>query len=180
MNRSLRYLNLAGVLALAVLCAAQWRANRFKNLEVSRLERSQLDERGKLEEQRRSLEGCTADLERFREQLTGLHSKLKEAETRLRNTEGDASRSSVERDQLKSSITNWVKAVSARDERLKELGVQLQKIADERNDAFQKFNEVAAKYNDVVSNLNVRTKEFNQLAEKYNALVKSAKKSDSQ
>jgi hypothetical protein len=48
-------------------------------------------------------------------------------------------------------LKKWIQAVADRDAALKQAGAVIQKIALERNDAIQKFNDLAAKYNAVVT-----------------------------
>jgi hypothetical protein len=43
-------------------------------------------------------------------------------------------------------------AVAARDAALKQAGDQIRRLSSERNDAVQKFNDLAGKYNALVSN----------------------------
>ncbi|MFM8469472.1 MAG: hypothetical protein ACKODH_05800, partial [Limisphaerales bacterium] len=91
-----------------------------------------------------------------------------------------------ERDQLKTTVTNSAAAVGARDAQLKQASADVKQLADDRNAAVLKFNEVATKQNELVKELerrtkehhavaealNQRTREFNALVEKYNALAK--------
>jgi len=55
---------------------------------------------------------------------------------------------------LRESLTNWMNAVSARDERLKEANASIQDLAERLNASVQKFNELATNYNAVVKDLN--------------------------
>jgi chromosome segregation ATPase len=153
MNRPLTIINFLGVIVLAVLCAFQWSANRRVNLEASKLEKVRQEQVVKLGEKEKTLQGCMADLELFRGQLTQANSTLKDAETKVAANERAIHQLTTERDQLKSSVTNWAAAVSQRDEQLKKANDQLQKLADDRNGAVVKFNELARKYNDLVKNL---------------------------
>ena len=154
MNRGLQLINLLGVLLLAALCVVQWQVNRRTNLRAIELDRIGQDQRTKISEQEKTIKGQTADLDSFREQLTRTHTTLKETETRLATVEGEVRQLTNEREQLKASITNWVAAVTARDEQLKTANVELQKLGNERNEVVGKFNELAAKYNSVVKDLN--------------------------
>ena len=45
-------------------------------------------------------------------------------------------------------------AVAQRDQALKQASSEFQKVANERNDAILKFNDLAGKYNAVVKQLN--------------------------
>jgi uncharacterized coiled-coil DUF342 family protein len=146
-NRFLQYCNLVGVVALAALCVVQWRANRQAWLQVGGLEQTRLEQAAKLAEQDKALKGCAADLDNFRDQLSRVHGALKETEAGLAVSERRSRQLTSECDQLKTSLTNWVAAVSAREEQLKKANEQVQKLADARNETVVKFNELAEKYN---------------------------------
>jgi chromosome segregation ATPase len=159
MNRFLQYLNLLGVAALALLCGVQWRTNRQVNLEATGLMKAGFEQAAKLEDQDKSLKSCAVDLEGFREQLSRAHNILKVTETKAAVAEREIRQLSSERDQLKTSGTNWAAAVSTRDDQLKAANEQLHKLAEGRNETIANFNELARKYNAVVQDLNeARTK----------------------
>ena len=115
MNRILHWFNLAGVLALAVLCVLQWRMNRQLNLDLNTVEKTRQQQAARLHDQEKRLKGGASDLDGFREQLTRATSALKETETKLATLEGQVKQLTNERDQLKTSVTNWAAAVAARD-----------------------------------------------------------------
>lgn len=186
MNRFLHWFNLAGVLALAALCVLQWRANRQLNLDLNAAEQTRQHQALRLDEQTKRLTGGASDLDGFRAQLTRATASLKQAESKLATLEQQVKQLTNERDQLKTSVTNWAAAVAARDAQLKQAGVDLKRLADDRNATVLMFNEVATQQNSlvkelerrskehtaVVEELNKRTREFNALGEKYNALAK--------
>ena len=186
MNRFLQWFNLAGVLTLTLLCILQWRMNRQLNLELNSGEEIRQQQSVRLDEQALRIKGTTADLNGFRDQLSRATASLKQAETKLAAMERQLTQLHNERDQLKASVTNWAAAVAARDTQLMQAGADLKKLAEERNAAVLKFNEVAKHQNELVKELerhvkehaslvealNKRTREFNALAEKYNALPK--------
>ena len=153
MNR-LHYVNLVGVLALALLCMAQWRHDRDLNLEVNRLEKARQDQTVKLTEQEQIVRGLTADLAQFKEQFGKAQTELSDERQKLRMSEHDVRQLSAERDQLKTSVTNWANAVTIRDERLKEAGAQIRRLSDESNASIRRFNELATNHNALVKDLN--------------------------
>jgi chromosome segregation ATPase len=154
MNRSMPLINLLGVLLLAGLCIAQWQVNRRANLQLIELDRANQAQRVEMAEQEKTIKGQAADLDSFRQQLIRAHTTLKETETRLATTEKEVRQVSLERDQLRVSVTNWAAAVTARDEKLKGANEELQKLAIDRNEVVGKFNELAENYNSVVKDLN--------------------------
>lgn len=175
--RGLQYFNLAGVLALAVLCVVQWHINRALNLQINTLEKDRIAQRARLDEQDAQLKGQLADLDSFREHVKQASQSIRSAESNLVVVRQEAAQLAAERDQLKESVTNWSNAVAERDDRLAKLSGQVQSLASERNEAIVKFNRVAEQQNQVVNDLNERTREYNALVEKYNALAKAAGRS---
>jgi chromosome segregation ATPase len=167
MNRTLTWLNLAGVAALAGLCALQWRANRALNLEINGLQRASLVQSGRLAEQERQLRDLASDLEGFRAQLGRAHAQLRETAEKRRTAEAEAARLTVERDGLKESLAAWTEAVRVRDERIAEANARIRETGERLRDAVEKFNELAARHRE-------RTEQFNELAARYNALARQA------
>lgn len=160
MSRVLICLNLLGVMALAVLCAVQWRINQRVNLEAIALDKTRLEHVAKISEQERAIQGYSADLEELRGRLTLSEAQQKQTEEKLlamthERNQLAAQRDQLiaQRDQLKATLDKWIAAVAERDAALKQAGAEVQKIANERNDAVVKFNELAGKYNLLVKDL---------------------------
>lgn len=188
MSRFLQWFNLVGVLALAALCVQQWRINRHLNHEFNEACKLCLSHTQNLGEKDKKLKSAAADLEVFRDQLTRATASLKETETKLTALGREVKQLANERDQLKTSVTNWAAAVAARDTQLAQAGADLKKLADDRNATVLKFNDLAAKQNElvkemerrakehnaVVEEMNKRTRDYNALVEKYNALARQA------
>ncbi|MGD1278063.1 MAG: hypothetical protein ABR964_12695 [Tepidisphaeraceae bacterium] len=143
MIRFITGLNFLGVLAVAVLCAAQWQTNSRLSLRAGDLEKIRQQQTAKLSEQEKSLKDDAADLDDLRR-------RLELSESDLADTHKKLELSNAQCDQLKNTLTQWQRAVADRDAALKQAGQQIQKIAAERNDAVQKFNDLADKYNTLV------------------------------
>ena len=152
--KRLACLNLLGALALAVLCVAQWQRDRRLNLEINRLEKIHFEQAAGMTEQETIIRGTTADFAQFKEQFARAQTDLVEARQKLHAAERDTRQLAAERDQLKTSVTNWATAVTARDERLKDAGVQIRRLTDELNASIRKFNDLATSHNAVVQDLN--------------------------
>ena len=176
MSRGLQMVNLAGVLILAAVCVGQWKINRSVNLEANRLEKTRIEQQARIEEQEKTIKGCMADLDTFREQIQTLSKSLKESGAKAAGLESRLAHADADREQLKDSLAKWTEAVKLRDEELTKARDQIQKLADDRNGAVQKFNELAEKYNSVVQDLNKRGEEFNALVDKYNKLAQAPAK----
>jgi len=154
MSRRLQYWNLFGVLALGVLCVFQWRHDRQLNLELNESKKTLQAQEKQLAENVKTLDGLRADLAGFKESYASARAEATELQKKLTAQERENAKLTGERDQLKDSITNWVAAVTVRDERLKEANTRLTELVNKLNDSISKFNSLATNYNSVVDQLN--------------------------
>jgi chromosome segregation ATPase len=154
MNRFLSYFNLAGVAALGVLCVFQWQMNRKANLEEIVLQKSEQALKAKVAEQGKTIDGLTADLNSFRDQLAKASTNWKDGDAKLRALERENMAVTTERDGLKESISTWTNAVALRDARIQEANATITKVAAERDGIADKYNALATKHNGVVKDLN--------------------------
>ena len=136
----MNYLNFAGIVALAILCSLQWQTNSRLNLETQSLEKTNLEQAAKIDDQARTIKNDATDLDDLRSRLSLSESALADDEATIK--------------QLKTAMDKWIAAVTQRDQALKQAGAQIQKLAIERNDAVLKFNDLAGKYNTIVKQLN--------------------------
>ncbi|HWE93388.1 MAG TPA: hypothetical protein VG269_05385 [Tepidisphaeraceae bacterium] len=154
MTRILQFVNLAGVLALAVLCGFQWTANRKAHLAAIDLEKIRMRQSATIDEQAATIRGYAADLDSFRDRLQASQAELAETQGKLRTTTAERDRATVERDELRTSRDSWMVAVAERDAAIKQAREQLEKLGKDRNEAVGKFNELAVKYNAIVKETN--------------------------
>jgi chromosome segregation ATPase len=170
--RIISFINLAGLLALGVLCVSQWQDNRQFNQEINRLEGIRIGHTEKLDERDKTILGQAADLKELRGQMVKLTSDLKTTKGELNLERQRNAQLSLERDRLQVSIKEWAEAVKARDERIDENQKQIQELARSVNDAVLKYNGLATNYNESVKLLNLRTAEYTELVTKFNKLAK--------
>ena len=170
--RALHFINLAGVLAVGVLCVAQWQNNRQLNHEINRLEAIRIDHVEQIKRKDEAAAGQSRDLETLRAHLTVKVAELKETEGKLALARLEVSQLTVERDQVKESVKNWADAVKSRDEQLKTANAEIQELAGRVNDTAVKYNELATNYNAIVRQLNERAAAYNELVTKYNELAR--------
>ena len=137
MNRFFSIFNCLGVGVLAVLCVVQWKANSRLENNVEQLDKTRIEQSAKIAEQERTLKDDAADLEDLRQRLSMSESELKKAV--------------AEAGRLKTALDKWKAA-------LKQAGEQIQKLAGERNEAIQKFNDLADKYNALVKQMGSNSK----------------------
>lgn len=154
MNRFLQWLNLFGVAALAALCLIQWQVNRRLNLELNRCEELRLELAGRLAKEAQISADRERDLASFRTHLARLSEEVEKTASAQSTAERDLRDALAARDQLKSSFTNLVSAVAARDERLAEAATQLSALLKERDDVIMRFNELAGRHNSLVEEWN--------------------------
>lgn len=150
MNRVLTWLNLLGVLVLAVLCVVQWRANRQLSLDLIQVERHRLEQTAAAERLAEITAGQASDLADLRGHLARAAQEGRDARDQLALLERELDQSRAETDAVKSALTNWAAAVVARDERLQQAAEQLRAAVQERNDTVTWFNELAGRYNRLV------------------------------
>jgi chromosome segregation ATPase len=143
----MKYLNFFGVVATAILCAFQWQLNSRVSLEAQQLDKTRLQQAATIDEQDRTIKSNAADLDDLRMRLSLSETALSEADRKVATDEAELK-------QLKAALDKWMAAVAERDRALKEVGMDIQKLANERNDAILKFNDLAGKYNAVVKQLN--------------------------
>jgi chromosome segregation ATPase len=153
MNRFLQYFNFIGIVALAVLCAAQWRTNRRLNLEIFDLDKTRLDQLAKIAEEDKAIKGYVADLDELRQRLTLSEAALKESQEKFAVVATERDKLVTERDALKTSLDKFTAALAERDAALKQAGEQIQKLAADRDEAVAKFNDLADKYNALVKDV---------------------------
>jgi chromosome segregation ATPase len=168
MNRLLQIVNLLGVLALAGLCAYQWKDNGRLHGDLESLERTRQEQATKIADQEKTIQGNVADLEAVRDNLSKSEASLKETQGKLSAEMATNKQLTTARDQLaaeheqdKAAIEKWSAALALRDDALKkrddalkEANAQMQKLMADRNDAVGKFNDLVSKYNGVVKQLN--------------------------
>ena len=150
MNGRLKYMNLFGVFALAVLCIAQWQRDRRLNLEIGHLDQVRLQQGAKIDEQASLLKGLNEDLGQLKTSLGNEQGLRSQAEQKVVSSEGANRQLAVERDQLKAAITNWVNAVEVRDECMKEANARIEQLADDLNASIRKYNELVTNRNAAV------------------------------
>jgi len=162
--KKLQWLNLFGVLALAALCIFQWQRDRALNLEINRLEKARQQQEQKISEQDKAARALSDDLAHFKQQFQGAHTNLAQLRVTTRELERQKAQLEIERDQLKSSVTNWSRAVTERDARLREANEQWRDLTARLNETVQKFNDLA-------TNHNATARRFNELGSNYNRVV---------
>lgn len=162
------YFNLLGVLALGILCAAQWQVNRNLNLKVISLEKTRARQDQKIAEQDKRIEGDAADLQDLRERLEQSDKSLREAQATVTSLQRDVARATAERDRaladrktlldererVKTILDQYVAAVAQRDGVIKQANIDIQGLVDQRNDAIARFNSLATQYNAMVKEEN--------------------------
>jgi chromosome segregation ATPase len=138
---------------LTVLCLFQWQANRRIDAQLSRANQARLEQTAKIAEQDSGLRENATEMADLRQRLSLADTDLKDAQDKL-------AADNQQRDQLKGALDKWIAAVAQRDQALKQAGERLATLTAQDNQAVQKFNDLADKYNQVVKQLDeARAKE---------------------
>lgn len=166
--RLLQHLNLAGVLALAVLCGFQWQANRRSELHGIRMDAVRMELASRVGDLQRLLTNSVSDVEVFRNQITGSNTEIRELKQQLETSERRKDHLELESVQLRSSLSNWMAAVAIRDERIRDSTDRLNRLASGQREAVAKINELVGQYNDVTRLLNERTQMLKETTERTN------------
>ncbi len=162
MSRSLAWLNLAGVVLLALLCLWQWRGNRALHLHLASVQVQAAERALKMEELDRHKRGLSADLELFRTQLERASAELRASENRAGRAEQERHQAQALVEELKVQVASWHEAVAARDARLTEANALLQDLNQRLQEAVEQHNALATRYNDTV-------RLYEELAQRYTA-----------
>jgi chromosome segregation ATPase len=149
----MKYLNLLGVIGLAALCVAQGRQDQLLNLRAGGLDRTCAEQAEAIRKKDLTLKGNEADLGELHGRLERAGAAIEESEAKLAKATENVSQLTAERDGLKAAVENWTAAVAERDKALKDAGQRITSTATERNEAIEKFNDLATKYNGMVKEL---------------------------
>lgn len=154
MNRRLSYFNLAGVAALAVLCAVQWNVNRRLHLALFASEKTRFNEEERIAALEQTGRGMSNDLSQFKRQIVSEHELGQERLDHVEGLERTNAALLMQRTELMESVTNWARAVHDRDDLVKEANERIRSLSSELNNAILKFNRLATNYDQVVEELN--------------------------
>ena len=147
----LTWINGVGVIALAVLCVAQWADARRVRLELD----ATLSDRdaivGELATARQSVEDQASDIDRFRQTINDLRTRLETAEAGAASGEG-----------MDQALDEWKRAVEERDARLVEYEQTLDQLVADMEERTQAYNSLAEQYNELVAELDERTRAYNE------------------
>ena len=150
MNRIIGYLNLAGILAMALLCTRQWVTNSRLAASLTAAQIEMENQRAKIMTQENTLRENAAD-------LNDLHQRLSLSESELIQTQLTLRKAAAERDLLQQRSDQLLAAVNQRDDVLKKqtevLTVQansIHQLQRDRDQTIVKFNDLATKYNAII------------------------------
>ena len=153
------WLNTVGVVALSVLCIAQWNVNRELNHEINRLESLRQDQAEKLDERDGTIAAQAYDLKNIREQLTELTGELRKVEGELALANNQIQTLTVQKTQLEANVKQWKDAVGERDKQIKFANEHMQGLVKE-------YNALAENYKILTDELNKRIEAYNELAKR--------------
>lgn len=146
----LTWINGVGVIALAVLCVAQWADSRRIRTELDGALSDRDAIAGELATARQSVEDQASDIDRFRETINDLRARLEKAEAGAASGEG-----------MDQALDEWKRAVEERDARLAEYEQTLNQLAADMEERTKAYNGLADQYNELVEELDERTRAYN-------------------
>jgi chromosome segregation ATPase len=154
MNRVLNIFNLLGICALAALCAIQWNRDRDSHTQIIALQAANQQHEQTIQQQTQAIRGQQADLDDFRNRLMHANDEFQKAQSQLATLTQERDRLAnqnkllaAERDEYKAAIPKWSAALAARDNLIKQASGEIIQLAQQRNEAIVRFNDLVAKYN---------------------------------
>jgi chromosome segregation ATPase len=161
MNRFVQAVNLLGVLALAALCAVQWRVDGQLHSQINDLEKTNQDLTSQVAQRDERIRQDADDLDDFRRRLTLAESQLADQERKLtalslqcQQLTADRTDLLKQRDQLVAALQTWKAAVTERDDAIRRIGDELKTTGANRDQIVAKYNDLVNQYNAVVNELN--------------------------
>jgi len=151
MNQFLKYLNFLGILALALLCAGQWKTNSWLNAQLFTWHEKSNQQAVTITQQAQTLKENAADLDDFRQRLTLAESQLTKAETDLVTTRQQRDHLAALRDKLLAAVTQRDQVIKEQTDGLNKQVDSIHLLEHERDQAIVKFNDLVTKYNALVS-----------------------------
>jgi chromosome segregation ATPase len=146
MSRFFQWLNLVGVVIVAVLCCVQWSLNQRENDAIAKLDQTRRDQAATISGQSQQLKDDAAELTDVRERLDISESARHANEARLASLQAQRDRLAAESEQLKKSLSGWIAASAARDAVIEHANGTIKSLSTRYVDAVSKYNELVAKY----------------------------------
>lgn len=112
MNRFLGYFNLTGVIALAILCGVQWQANSQVNLKAIELEKTGIAQLMVISDQDKHLKNDASKLDDLHDRLDHADRTIREDEANLATCSRERRQLTIQRDQLKDGLKQWMAGVA--------------------------------------------------------------------
>jgi chromosome segregation ATPase len=151
MSRFFQWLNLVGVVIVAVLCCVQWSLNQRENDAIAKLDQTRRGQAATISGQSQQLKDDAAELTDVRERLDISESARHADEARLTSLQAEWDRLVAASEQLKKSLSAWMSACAARDVAIKQANGTIASLSARYVDAVSKYNDLVNKYNHLVN-----------------------------
>lgn len=142
--------NLAGVIALSILCLCQWHRNRQLNQKLSQQNQRAHELVSQLSDRQESLTRAHAESIQFKEQLA----RVEVSEARLKSERAQSlalvTRLELEGSHLRQAISNWQEAVAIRDRRISQADTTQRQFTKALEEAALRYNQLVTNYNTLV------------------------------
>ncbi len=176
MTKHLNLLNFALLLLVGGLCVFQWSRERDYGRRLTDLQRTSISQQDKLAEQADAIQRANEDINGFRQQVTELKGQTDEEAVQIRGQKAQIFTLQGEKDKLGRELASWQqaldgykKAVAARDENIRTLLDQREKLVAANKDAAGKANQAVVAYNDLATKYGDLVGRYNTLATRYKA-----------
>ncbi len=154
MIKAIQILNLTLALALAGLCAFQWKREKGYNDRIKKLQKSVNEQKVRIDSDSRTIKELEEDNTAFKSQITTLEAANREQENVIRTNSTQLAKIERENETLKVSLEAWKKGVQERDERLNTQNDMLKKLGEQRADLANRLKDAVTRHNEVVKELN--------------------------
>lgn len=160
MKAGLHYFNLLGVLALAILCVAQWQHDRQLNLDLNRSERLRLEQTAKIGGLEAARKGLEEDLGQLKAAFSAQQGANAQVARDLVLSISTNQQLLAEQQTWRATLTNYAQTVAIQNDRIKEANARIEALASNLNQSIGKYNRLVTNYNAVVGELNALRKGF--------------------
>ncbi|HEX4123163.1 MAG TPA: hypothetical protein VHY37_00440 [Tepidisphaeraceae bacterium] len=151
MSRFLQWLNLFGVIALAVLCCVQWSINQRLLNKIAQLEQTNHRQSAAVADLNRKLSDDATELVAVRQRLDISESARHTDEAKIGKLEADRDRMSLEAARYKKATEAWIAASNARDAVIQQANASIKELSARYAAAVAKYNELVGRYNQITN-----------------------------
>src|SRR5208282_5534488 len=152
--KSLLYLCVLGIFALAVVCYVQLQTKNWQHNQIEQLNIAMGQKQAIITDRQKTLRDKDSQIDDLNNKLSISDKNIADAETKFAKLADERDQIAGERDKVVSELQKWQDAVAQRDAALKIANNNIAALTADRNDAVQNYNDVAKQYNDLMAQFN--------------------------